>query len=338
MTGFAERRERPRDAQLRWRWEAKSVNGRALDVRLRMPPGFEGLEPSARTLAAERFKRGSMQAVLTVEAEEGRRGFRVDPAALADAVRIAKRVAQETGLPPARVDGLLALKGVVVQDEQTLDDDARMARDAALLESLADAFDALAKARAAEGAKLNTVLRSQIDEIASCTGEARKLAADQPGNCGAPAGAAGGAVAPGKNLPEDRIAQEVAMLASRADLREELDRLAAHCQEARALLGRRARGPQARFPGAGIQPRSQYAVRQGVRYRADAHRAGVEGGDRSVPRAGAERRMSAAQIEKIPNPSWPGLARPSIASASADAINSLARKARLMDGRLGGRP
>src|SRR5712675_3084167 len=146
MTGFAD--SRGSHGGLRWRWEAKSVNGRGLDFRFRAPMGYEGLEVGARTLAAERLKRGSLQVVLTVAADESTRGFRVDAAALADAVRIARRVAQETGLPPARVDGLLALKGVVVQEETAvLDDEARMQRDAAMLESLADALDLLARAR-----------------------------------------------------------------------------------------------------------------------------------------------------------------------------------------------
>jgi uncharacterized protein (TIGR00255 family) len=233
MTGFAE--ARGVHAGLRWRWEARSVNGRALDVRLRMPPGFEGLESGGRTMAGERFKRGSIQAVLTVAPEEGGRGFRVDPVALADAVRIARRVAEETGLPPARVDGLLALRGVVVQDDMAaLDDEARMARDAALLNSLATAFDALVIARNAEGTKLKTVLSSQIDEIATHTKDARALAAMQPA---ALRERLMTTIAELKTaVSEDRIAQEVALLAAKADLREEMDRLDAHCQEARTLI------------------------------------------------------------------------------------------------------
>ncbi len=236
MTGFAE--ALGCHAGLRWRWEAKSVNGRGLDLRLRMPPGFEALEPSARTLTGERFKRGSLQAVLTVEPEEGARGFRVDPAALADAVKIAKRIAAETGLEPARVDGLLALKGVVVQEEHAaLDDEARLGRDAALLESLATVLDALVRARANEGMKLEHLLRAHIEEIERLTGEARALAARQPQLLKERMLAQlAELLAPAANLSEDRVAQEVALLAAKADLREELDRLSAHCQEARALL------------------------------------------------------------------------------------------------------
>src|SRR5262245_4939245 len=236
MTGFAD--ARGLHGGLRWRWEAKSVNGRGLDFRFRTPMGFEGLESGARTLAAERFKRGSLQAVLTVAADEGARGFRVDPAALADAVRLAKRIAEETGLRPARVDGLLALKGVVVQEENaSLNDEARMARDAAMLESLADAFDLLMRARAAEGAKLETVILKQIADIGRLTEEARALAARQPFILRDRMMAQlKELISPESSVPEERIAQEIAILASRADLSEELDRLSAHCQEARALI------------------------------------------------------------------------------------------------------
>jgi uncharacterized protein (TIGR00255 family) len=236
MTGFAD--SRGSHGGLRWRWEAKSVNGRGLDFRFRAAMGYEGLEVGARTLAAERFKRGSLQVVLTVAADEGTRGFRVDAAALADAVRIAKRVAEETGLAPARVDGLLALKGVVVQEENAaLNDEARMARDAALLASLADAFDLLVGARGAEGTKLEAILLRQIVDIERLTAEAGALAAQQPLILRERMMAQlKELLAPGGNLPEERIAQEVAMLAAKADLREELDRLSAHCQEARMLI------------------------------------------------------------------------------------------------------
>src|ERR1700759_706851 len=102
MTGFAESAG-SHEGQ-RWRWEAKSVNSRSLDLRLRTPPGYDGLEPPARLLANERFRRGSFQVSLTVEAQDTVRGLRVDPAALAAAIRLAQEVASETGLAPARID------------------------------------------------------------------------------------------------------------------------------------------------------------------------------------------------------------------------------------------
>ena len=171
MTGFAE--SIGGHDGLRWRWEAKSVNGRSLDLRLRTPPGFDGLEPPARMLATERFRRGSFQVSLTVESQESVRGLKVDPAALASAVKLAREVAAETGLAPARIDGLLALKGVIVQDEGgTLDPLTRADRDAAILKTLANAFDALAKARGTEGGKLAALMTAQMDEIERLVGEA----------------------------------------------------------------------------------------------------------------------------------------------------------------------
>jgi uncharacterized protein (TIGR00255 family) len=235
MTGFAD--SSGSHAGLRWRWEAKSVNGRSLDVRLRVPPGFDSLEPPARMLAAERFRRGSLQVSLTVEPQEAARGLRVDPAALASAVKLAREVAAETGLAPARIDGLLALKGVIVQEETAaLDPLQRADRDAAILKSLADAFDALVKARATEGAKLAALLTAQINEVERLTNEAGNLAATQPQALRQKLAAQLAEMLAGTSLPEDRLAQEAALLAARADIREELDRLHAHVQDARVLI------------------------------------------------------------------------------------------------------
>ena len=235
MTGFAE--SAGSHDGLRWRWEAKSVNGRSLDMRLRTPPGYDGLEPPARRLAGERFQRGSFQISLTVETEASTRGLSIDAAALASAVRIAREVAAETGLAPARVDGILALKGVIVQDEsESLDEKARGQRDAAILESLAVALDMLVKARGNEGAKLAALMNSQIGEIERLTQEAAGLAATQPEALRARLSAQLAELLAGAPVPPDRLAQEVALLATRADVREELDRLTAHVQDARALM------------------------------------------------------------------------------------------------------
>jgi uncharacterized protein (TIGR00255 family) len=235
MTGFADAQGAV--AGGRWRWEAKSVNGRGLDLRLRLPPGLDSVEPAARMLANERFRRGSIQATLTMEAPDGARGLRVDAAALASAVRIAREVAAETGLAPARIDGLLALKGVIVQDDGApADDVGRAARDAGILESLAAAFDALSRARKAEGAKLAALLAAQIGDIERLTAEASALAATQPAALRDKLAAQLKELFEAGTVSEERLAQEVALLALRGDVREELDRLRAHVQEARNLL------------------------------------------------------------------------------------------------------
>ncbi|HEY3778921.1 MAG TPA: YicC/YloC family endoribonuclease [Rhizomicrobium sp.] len=236
MTGFA-------DAQgafenLRWRWELRSVNGRSLDLRLRTPMGMDGLEPAARMLAADRFRRGNIQATLALESQDSSRGLRIDTTALAQAVRLATEISAETGLAPARVDGILALKGVLVQEENlAAEAPARAVRDAALLESLSLAFDALARARATEGAKLEQVLARTADEIVRLIGDARRLAATQPEAIRHRLRTQLKELLETSSQPgEDRLAQEIALLATRADVREELDRLEAHMQDAHVLM------------------------------------------------------------------------------------------------------
>jgi uncharacterized protein (TIGR00255 family) len=235
MTGFAE--STGSHDGLRWRWEAKSVNGRGLDLRLRTPPGFDSLEQPARVLATERFRRGNFQIALMVETQDGAKGLRVDPVALASAVKLAREIAAETGLAPARIDGILALKGVIVQEETgALDPVARAHRDAEILRSLAMAFDALNRARVGEGTKLAQLFSTQVDEVARLVAEAESLAAAQPAALRQRLTTQMQELLTGAPLSEDRLAQEVALLATRADVREELDRLKAHVQDARALL------------------------------------------------------------------------------------------------------
>jgi uncharacterized protein (TIGR00255 family) len=241
MTGFAE--SSGSHEGLHWRWEAKSVNGRGLDLRLRTPPGFDGLELPARRLAAERFLRGSFQVMLSVEQQEGAHGLTVDATALASAVKIARELAAETGLPPARVDGLLALKGIIVSDDSaSVDPVTRAHRDAAILESLATALDRLARERLAEGTRLAHLLGAQIAEIERLVVEAAALAAAQPVMLRERLKSQLAELLEAVPVSEERMAQEVALLAVKADVREELDRLTAHVQDARALIAGAARG------------------------------------------------------------------------------------------------
>jgi uncharacterized protein (TIGR00255 family) len=236
MTGFAE--AQGGRGRARWRWEAKSVNARGLDLRLRAPAGFDSVEPAARVLAGERFKRGAIQVTLSYEPDDVTHGFRIDPVALAAAVKIAREISLETGLAPARVDGLLALKGVLVQDElATLAPADRAMRDAAVLETLASALDSLAAARASEGAKLLPVLKAQVSEIARLLGNARELAVTQPESIRKRMLEALKELLASTPVSNDRVAEEVALLAVRADVREELDRLEVHIAEAKSLLG-----------------------------------------------------------------------------------------------------
>jgi uncharacterized protein (TIGR00255 family) len=174
---------------------------------------------------------------LNLVPQEGGRSLRVDREALSAAIRLAKEIADQTGLPPARVDGLLALKGIIVQDELAAVDSAeRASRDAALLESLAAGFDALRRARRTEGAKLAGLLNGMVDDIGRLASEASRIASAQPAALRERLTLQMKELLASIPVSEDRLTQELALLATRVDVREELDRLNAHVQEARALL------------------------------------------------------------------------------------------------------
>lgn len=233
MTGFADVQETA--LGFHWRWEVKSVNGRSLDIRLRMPAGFDRLEGRIRVLAGQRTKRGNLQISLTLDKDSKAENLQIDQDVLNRYAMIAKRIAAETGLQPARADGLLALKGVIVQAEDTPPEELK-ALDEPLLDSLDKALAALAQARAGEGGKLAQLLSAQMDEIARLIAEAEKLAAVQPSVLKERLTAQLNDLVGEGGVQPDRLAQEVALLAVRADVREELDRLTAHVGEARRLM------------------------------------------------------------------------------------------------------
>ena len=223
---------------LAWGWELRSVNGRGLDLRFRLPSGWDALEPVLRDLAGKQLKRGNVTANLTLKRKTEPR-LAPDPAALEQALALVKHLhTRMPDSPPPRVEALLALPGVLRQTANT--DPAEEPSDAAiaaLRDGFAAALAALVTARQAEGARLCMTLDSLLDEIAALHRAATAEAADQPAlhrarvleNVQA-------LLRETPALPEERIAQEVALLAARSDVREELDRLASHIEAARALL------------------------------------------------------------------------------------------------------
>jgi len=240
MTGFA--REDGSLDTLTWSWELRSVNGRGLELRFRLPPGMDALEPKLRELAGQRLKRGNVTANLTVRREESSNKISVDQAALEQALHLALALAAR--IPhsaPPRAEALLALPGVMRGNIATENTDQQKAQEAALAEAVsagfARALNALCTARAGEGARIGAVLAGQLDEITALHAQATAEAAQQPAaqrarmleNVQA-------LMREVPTLPEERIAQEVALLAAKSDVREELDRLSAHFAAARALL------------------------------------------------------------------------------------------------------
>lgn len=239
MTGFArvEGAFGQPEAQLRWFWEVRSVNARGLDLRFRLPQGYEGLEPAARVMISERFKRGSLTAGLNLSGGAQTSAVRLNRAVLAQAMAAIAIVRSETDAGPPSADGILSIRGVLESESEAADEATLMQRDTAILTSLSLALDRLAAARADEGRRLAHVLNQHVDEIASLAASAKALAAAQPAALReritrqvADLQGAGAQMAP------ERLAQELALLAVKLDVREELDRLDAHVAQARSLL------------------------------------------------------------------------------------------------------
>ena len=233
MTGFA--RTDGAVPGLSWAWELRSVNGRSLDVRLRLPPGLEALDPALREEAARTLRRGNVSATLTIKREERAR-LAVDPAVLEEVLHLALDVAARIpGAPPPRAEALLAMPGVL--RAAAPDDAASQPGVAAVQGGFTQALADLQASRLAEGARLGTMLQTQLDEVARLHAQAAGQAADQPAMQRARMMDSLAALLRGNpGLPEDRIAAEVALLATRSDVREELDRLSSHLAAAYALL------------------------------------------------------------------------------------------------------
>ncbi len=235
MTGFA--RTDGIHGEARWTWEVKSVNGRSLEVRCRLPQRMDWLEPVAREAASARLSRGHIGIALNFDQADVPADLRLNEALLERLLAVAAEFAADGRAAPPRIDGLLGLRGVVESVVPVEDEAAREARDAALVSSLHDALDKLADARRAEGEQIDATLRDQLDEIAVLADRAATAPALAPEAIKARlAEKLAALLDEGTGLPEDRIAQEVAVLAVKADVREELDRLRAHLVGARELL------------------------------------------------------------------------------------------------------
>ena len=235
MTGFA--RAEGAHGKVHWTWEVKSVNGRSLEVRCRLPQRMDWLEPLAREAAAARLNRGHVGIALAIDQTDTPVDLRLNEALLERLLAVAAVLAADGRAAPPRIDGLLGLRGVVETVVPDEDETLREARDAALVSSLHDALDNLAIARRAEGAQIEATLRVQLDEIEALADRAAAAPALTPEAIKARlAEKLAALLDDDTGLPEDRIAQEAALLAIKADVREELDRLRAHLVGARDLL------------------------------------------------------------------------------------------------------
>jgi uncharacterized protein (TIGR00255 family) len=243
MTGFA--RTAGTHHATSYAWELRSVNGKGFDLKLRLPPGFDALEPALREAAGRRLKRGNISVTLTLK-REAAAGFTIDEAALdrylAHALDLARRIPDS---PPPRAEALLALPGVIRPTGAETDPEADDDEQAGLATQLAASFEAalsdLATARTAEGGRLAAAIETLLDRIETQVKAAWSRADEQILDHRARLDAALATLLAESNpVTPDRLAQEIALLATKSDIREELDRLDAHIAAARSLLAETA--------------------------------------------------------------------------------------------------
>lgn len=246
MTGFARSGGQRPEMGLSWTWEARSVNGKGLDVRVRWPNGFDALEAPAKELVARHLTRGSVTVSLQTRTDAAAGGgqVRINQALLAQLMDLARDLPLH--VQPPSFDGLLQVRGVLetVEAEEP-DDEARKALETEMLASLDQALTGLKAARHEEGARLNTILRAHLATIADLVSRAGQTASARPDAMQDRLRAALSQLLEAKvPVSEDRLAQELVLIATRQDVREELDRLVAHIAQATELLD--AGGPVGR--------------------------------------------------------------------------------------------
>ena len=245
MTGFG----RADGAADGWTWsvEARSVNGRNLEVRYRGPNGFDDLDRLAKAAGQARFARGQvtlgLQARRTAGAEVA---VTINAPLLARYLTLANELAED-GATPASADGLLALRGVIETPEEENDPEARALLQAAMARTIEQALDALKASRQGEGAQLKPVLKDFIARIEALVAQAEGEAQAQVEAIRERFTRRITELAPKSPGLEDRIFLEAAALATKADVREELDRLTAHVASARQLLGQPPAGRKLDF-------------------------------------------------------------------------------------------
>jgi uncharacterized protein (TIGR00255 family) len=236
MTGFA--RGHGVIGPFAWAWEIKSVNGKGLDLRLRLPPGWDAIEVPVRARAAETLTRGSLQANLTVERSGALPVVRVNAAVLEAILAAMRQLATKVEAAPPSLDGLLALKGVIEVGDPEEREDERHDAEAAVIEGFAQVIGSLGEMRRHEGAALGRVLSVRLGELAALADRAEQAPGRRPEAIRARlAEQIATLLDQSDRFDPDRLHQEAIMIAAKADVREELDRLAAHIAQAKHLIG-----------------------------------------------------------------------------------------------------
>jgi uncharacterized protein (TIGR00255 family) len=236
MTGFA--RAEGEHAGQRWIWELRSVNGRGLDLKLRLPPGFDALEPQARAAANAKFKRGSVQATLNLARDPtAAPPIKIDLALVERLLQAGESFEDRVKKPSW--DGLLAVRGVIQsEDAVELNEGERAALEAALMAGFNTVLEGLAAARFTEGRALAAIFSEAADRMDALIAAARSSASAAPAAALERIRQRLETLAPELKIDPTRLAQEAAIAATRADVQEELERLAAHALELRTLISK----------------------------------------------------------------------------------------------------
>ena len=235
MTGFAHVEER--DGDYRDVWEIRSVNGRNLDIRCRLPPGLEALDPVVRAAVPRFCRRGSLSVTLAVDRSAVQQSVRINRPLLDQLLALAAELQGRSAADSPRLDGLLAVRGVIEVAEPEHDPARLEARNQRLAQGLDRALEQLRLMRLAEGARLVALLEDQLAEIETLCRQAAASASTQPAALMARLKKQLSALLDGTaEIAEERLVQEVALLVVKGDIREELDRLAAHVDAARQLI------------------------------------------------------------------------------------------------------
>jgi uncharacterized protein (TIGR00255 family) len=237
MTGFA--RSHGTSGDYAFEWELKSVNAKGFDLRLRLPPGWDDVEAQVRKRASDVLARGTVYANLTVKRSAQASTIQINEDILAAIIKVAADLSARTGAAPPTIDGLLAIKGVIEVAEPESDEVADQAARAAAVASFEEGLKGLVDMRRREGVSLGDVLKQRLDEIERLAARAEAAPGRKPEAIRARlAEQVAALLETSDRFDPDRLSQEAVLMAAKADIREELDRIASHIAQARELIGK----------------------------------------------------------------------------------------------------
>jgi uncharacterized protein (TIGR00255 family) len=235
MTGFA--RGQGVTGPYAWAWEIKSVNAKGLDVRLRLPPGWDAVDAPARARANAKLARGTVYANLTVERKGVAPSVKINEPVLAAVLAALKGLAGKIDAAPPSLDGILSLKGVIEVSDDGEREDERRAAEVAITAAFDKVLADLLTMRLEEGAALGRLLSARLNEIAGFAAKAEAAPGRKPEAIKVRLAEQVAALVGASNrLDPDRLHQEAVMLATKTDIREELDRIASHSAQAQRLI------------------------------------------------------------------------------------------------------